>query len=297
MLISMSLVNEQHSTDETKCTNVTVVLVVGKIQVSLILHREEQILGNTILTMALRLNPWRDGYIETRKQLEIKSVAGAKTVYVVFQEEEFVEYLDEGDAIALFEAVGSCLPFLESVIITLHVYSTLPSISVPPIQAVTSLMVAQNSHKVKYLTLMNLQLEGDDLDMNGMIEAIRIHPSLHSVVVKNCKFSSNRHINLLRKTLLSRGGMKHCDLLGNHAVVIQRSRSLLRPILYILCISFLVVAVLLGLANSHGLGDFPNIQRVFDLLPPGIISKHDTSIQTERQKRKRPRWRRKQTPS
>lgn len=169
-------------------------------------------------TSSIQLNPWKDGFIETRIKLLDKKVSKATTVYVIFNEDDFTEYMYDREAIALFEAVGSILPKLESVIIRLDVASStdLPpsDVAIPPIQALTSLLLAENN-KVKYLTMLNLRLEGNDLDMNGMVEAIRIHPSLHSVVVKRCTFSRHKHLDQLRATLTSRDGMKHCDLLEN----------------------------------------------------------------------------------
>jgi hypothetical protein len=248
--------------------------------------------------MALRLNPWKDGYIETRNFLEHEDSSSAKAVYVTFHEDEFVEYLNDGDAVELFEAIGSRLPHLESVIITLQVSFKLPSLAIPPIQALTSLLVAENNNKIKYLTLLNLRLEGNDLDMNGMIEAIRIHSSLHSVVVKNCIFSSNHHIHLLRNTLTSREEMKHCDLLDNHIVVVERARNrrLWRFILYFLFVCILIITILLGLVKSSSHDNFPITKTVVDYLPAGMMPKFDANLGTENQKRKG-LWRRQKKKS
>ena len=163
----------------------------------------------------LRLNPWKDGFIQTINLLEQnEAVNNAKTVYVVFNENDFIEYLYEEDAIVLFETIGSKLGLLESVIIQVNISSKVPSVTIPPIQALTSLLRTENNN-LNYLTMLGLRMEGNDLEMNGMIEALRIHPSLHSVVVKKCTFSRHYHLNQLRTTLTSRDRMKHCDLLDN----------------------------------------------------------------------------------
>ena len=170
----------------------------------------------------LRLNPWKDGFKQTLNLLEQNENANkAKTVYVVFNENDFIEYLHEEDAIVLFETIGSKLLRLESVIIQVNISSKLPSITIPPIQALTSLLRTENS-KINYLTMLGLRMEGNDLDMNGMIEALRIHPYLHSVVVKNCSFLCTYHLDQLRATLTRRRGMKHCDLLDNFVTVTER---------------------------------------------------------------------------
>eukprot|EP00980_Cylindrotheca_fusiformis_P002887 scaffold674_cov126-Cylindrotheca_fusiformis.AAC.26 len=240
--------------------------------------------------MALQLHPWRDGYIKTRNKLESESSFEASTVYVTFQEDEFVEYLQEDDAIALFTAIGSRLPHLESVIVSLDVTSILPSLAIPPIQALTSLLVAENTNKLKYLTLLHLQLEGNDLDMNGMIEAIRIHPSLHSIVIKNCKFSSNRHIKLLRNTLTSREEMKHCNLLDNYVVLAEHtmSRRIVRPFAF-LCFATLVAIVVHLRLVQEGTNYQVFSTNLLDYLPARMSHHHVVSKKSERRKWK---WRR-----
>ena len=116
---------------------------------------------NMTTSQSLRLNPWKDGFVETIKQVEqIYARVNAKTVYFVFNEEDFFEYLYEIDAIALFEAVGSKLVNLESVVIQVNVSSKLPAMSIPPLQGLTSLLVTQK--KIKYLTMLGLRLEGSD---------------------------------------------------------------------------------------------------------------------------------------
>ena len=215
-------------------------------------------------SQSLRLNPWKDGFVETIKQVEqIYARVNAKTVYFVFNEEDFFEYLYEIDAIALFEAVGSKLVKLESVVIQVNVSSKLPAMSIPPIQGLTSLLVAQK--KIKYLTMLGLQLEGSDLDINGLIEAIRIHPTLHSVVIKDCAFSSKSHVNRLRKTINSREGMKHCDLLNNFSVDRRISWKLgfkWKNIFHLLLYSLLVL-ISLDVSTEKVLAYFPNMNGIF----------------------------------
>lgn len=164
--------------------------------------------------MTLRLHPWRDGFDESTKKL-LKEAPSTRTVRISFSENEFREYLQDADAIRLFEEIGSN-PKFESVTIELDVFSKLPtSVAIPPIPALTSLLTAHNN-KIRDLTLSQLQLEShNDLDINGMVEALRIHPTLQSIEVKNCTFTKPSHLHRLRKTLVQRQGIRHCDLLDN----------------------------------------------------------------------------------
>lgn len=247
-------------------------------------------------SQSLRLNPWKNGFVESIKQVE-QSYArvNAKTVYFVFNEEDFFEYLYEIDAIALFEAVGSKLVNLESVVIQVNVSSKLPAMSIPPIQGLTSLLVAQK--KIKYLTMLGLRLEGSDLDINGLIEAIRIHPTLHSVVIKDCVFSSQSHVNRLRKTISSREGMKHCDLLNNFSVDRRVSWKLgfkWKHIFHLLLYSLLVL-ISLDLSRGKVLAYFPKRNGIFNVLDQfkvlsGIIEEDQSKRKTykkEKGKRRR----------
>ncbi|CAJ1928301.1 unnamed protein product [Cylindrotheca closterium] len=174
----------------------------------------------------LRLYPWRDGYEFTRKLLQQESYHDSggdhhstiQAILVSFSEHGFQEYLQDADAITLFEEIGSNSQ-VESVTIELDVFSELPtSVAIPPILAVTSLLTAHNN-RIRHLCLRKLQLsshkEDDDLDVNGMVEALRIHPTLQSIEVKHCTFSKQCHLQRLRSTLTGRKGIKHCDLFDN----------------------------------------------------------------------------------
>jgi hypothetical protein len=124
---------------------------------------------------SLWLYPWRDVFQTSKKQLE-DDANQIKTVYVTFEEETFEELLQPEDAVALFEAIGNRLPPLESVVIKLDVSPTLlPMLQVTPlIPALTSLLVGGdnnnfNDHRLLYLTLIGLQLLGDESDTNSSI--------------------------------------------------------------------------------------------------------------------------------
>ena len=53
-----------------------------------------------------------------------------------------------------------------------------------------------------YLTLIGVSFEnGDDLDWNGLRETLRIHPSLQSAIIKDCRFSSSEKLDMLVNAL------------------------------------------------------------------------------------------------
>jgi hypothetical protein len=161
----------------------------------------------------LRLYPWRDGYRATRKLLEVEA-HHVKTVHVLLEEATFEHVLSDKDAVALFEAIGSELPKLESVIVELKISPHFPLVSVamPPVQALTSLLM---NTRVQFVTWIGLRLLGDDYDMNGLAEAIRIHSTLHSIAIRKCWFASDWHLELLKRTLKDRENMKHVDWMEN----------------------------------------------------------------------------------
>ena len=165
----------------------------------------------------LQLYPWRDGYEETRKLLESQAAGGAsvKTVHITADEQIFDISADH--AVDLFEAIGSSLTNLESV--NLQVSSKRGLANVPPLAAIVSLLLL-GEVKIKYLSMIGVSLQSNDLEFLGFMEAIRIHPTLHSFVVKECVFASHEHLELLRRTLTEkRSSMKHTDLDDNHVIV------------------------------------------------------------------------------
>jgi hypothetical protein len=244
-------------------------------------------------SMALQLNPWKDGYIETRRLLQ-NNVFNTKTVKITFSESEFFEYLKDDDAVALFEAIGSTLPRLESVIIKLKMSSELPSLAIPPIQALTSLLVAENKVGLQCLALIGLSMEGNDLDMNGLIEALRIHPSLNSVVLKECSFSRPQYLQKLRTTLTTREGMKHCGFVDNFVVERNRSLQLRSHLLFI--ISLLVISMTLIFENSMS-GEILSSSFAIDswnqIIGSGTIVVEERRETEKSEKKRKGLWRRK----
>jgi hypothetical protein len=171
-------------------------------------HVDDQRTGSN-----LRLYPWRYGYQASRKLLEIEA-HHVKTVHVLLEEATFEHVLSDKDAVALFGAIGSDLPKLESVTVELKIspHFSLASVATPPIQALTSLLM---NKRIQSVTWIGLRLLGDDYDMTGLVEAIRIHSTLHSIAIRKCWFASDRHLRLLKRTLTERGNMKHVDLMEN----------------------------------------------------------------------------------
>ena len=159
-----------------------------------------------------------------------------KTVYVLFEEPDISDdnhlsqqvtralRLSQAQYLTLFDALGNCLPNLESVIIRkIDDSSAALAGAVPPIPALTSLLRGDNP--MKYLTLIGLDLLGDTYDMNGLREAIRIHRGLHSFVMKSCSLASEEHITIIQEAIDERPDMKHRELLDTQIKTISSKSS------------------------------------------------------------------------
>jgi hypothetical protein len=241
---------------------------------------------------SLRLYPWKDDLESILLLLEEEEGRGElKTVYVMFEknkddddDDAIITTLGHDDVLALFDVLANELPKLESVIIKSEISSSSsssfssssteqpvrrvlshplqthtkpppPIMAVPPIPALTSLLRGEN--KMKYLTLIGLSLLGDDYDVNGLTEAVRIHRGLHSFVMKNCVFERARHLQLVRTALGERRDMKHCDLLDNAERRRERQPNLppkqkrrSRFLLLLLFFFFLAMVVVLVVVTS-----------------------------------------------
>jgi hypothetical protein len=102
----------------------------------------------------------------------------------------------------LFEAIGQ-LPQLESLMVRVILVNNSSSLSFPlskqgviPLAALTVALSA--APQVGYLTLIGVPLFADEYDRNGWFEVVRIHPSLHSMVLKDCSFASAFQLEQLR---------------------------------------------------------------------------------------------------
>ena len=126
--------------------------------------------------------------------------------------------------VELFQAIGR-LPNLESLIVRFtrggNESFKLTRQGIPPVSALkaalssatyeeyedepTSNILHQKASAVQlaYLTLIGLPLFGDDYDFNGWVELLRIHPSLQSIVIKDCIVSKPKHLEQLRQVLVS----------------------------------------------------------------------------------------------
>ena len=179
-------------------------------------------------TPALRLNPWKHGYRGSLRVLEEYEFTASennanapKNFFLLFDESRFEEFLKEDEMISLFVAMCRTLSRLESVTVQLSVESKLPpTIAIPPIQALTCLL---SESKIKSLTLLGLQLIGSDIDCSGFAEAIRIHPTLKKLTMKDCLFHSELHVRQLGAILDSKR-IKHADLLKNNRFI-QKSAN------------------------------------------------------------------------
>lgn len=170
---------------------------------------------------SLQLHPWRDGFHTIQKLLQGEKfeLDKIKTVHVLLEEEGYEHVLREEEMIQVFETMSCNLRGLESVVIKLDVspHFPLPSAQNPPITALTSLLMGEGQqNKIQFLTLIGLRLVGDDYDVNGLAEAIRIHPTMHSFAMKSCWFSNEEHLEIVKSALAERGTkLKHLNLIDN----------------------------------------------------------------------------------
>ena len=122
----------------------------------------------------------------------------------------------------LFGAIGR-LPQLESVMVrysasveagldnkSQHKSSTRPILWISSLTAVLA-----NAPQLHYFTLIGVPLVGDELDMNGLVESLRIHPGLLSVAIRSCAFGNQKHEQQLQQAM---SGVKQVDLGFNEVV-------------------------------------------------------------------------------
>jgi hypothetical protein len=127
----------------------------------------------------------------------------------------------------LFGAIGR-LPHLESLMVrySSNLHSEQQSqphkSSTRPILWISSLTaLLANASQMKYLTLIGVPLVGDELDMNGFVESLRIHPGLISVAIRSCAFGNGKHEKQLQQAM---SGVKQVDL-GLNQVVDARTAT------------------------------------------------------------------------
>lgn len=77
----------------------------------------------------------------------------------------------------------------------------------PPGAALTGLLA--NGLQIRYLTCVGLRLLCDAFDVNGLAEAIRIHPTLQSILLKDCWFSSNDHLQSIQQAVIAESPANH----------------------------------------------------------------------------------------
>lgn len=162
----------------------------------------------------LNLNPWKDGTKFTWSLLE-QHPEQIKAVRIQFDDKELKQDVAENDLVAMFEGVGSELPNLEHLHVHLQIsiISSLSSRACPPIQGLTSLLM--EAQRLKSLSLTGLALLGGDYEMRGLVESLRIHPSLQSFQMTDCTFSNENHLLNLKVALANIPSLKHSDLLNN----------------------------------------------------------------------------------
>ena len=153
----------------------------------------------------LELYPWRDDIQFCIRAID--SAPNTESVGLVWNPTDQDVCNDDVDLTSLFEYIGTNMQHLKSVTIqfnnndlistktttTASGFWTAATLASPPISSITTLLTSSES--IQSLTLIGLQFTNDDdLDMNGFYETIRIHPSLHTLVIQNCTFVKPSHL-------------------------------------------------------------------------------------------------------
>ena len=201
----------------------------------------------------LQLIPWKDGIHSTMKVLDIERTINSNnihTVHITFDEDNIEYDIQDHELIDLFESIGSDLPDLQHLTIQ-HIWSggsnnennaiasqgggsgaaAAPTIgggsnnfSVPPIQALTNILV--EGHNLRSMTLLGLNFSAvDDYEMNGFVEALRIHSKLENFQMHTCVFGVRDHLESIKRVLSQKQqlgsstvppkNMKHVDIHNN----------------------------------------------------------------------------------
>ncbi len=143
-----------------------------------------------------------------------------RSVDICFHETDYQAGVsNKMNLVELFEAIAR-LPSLESLIVRLTTTpSTFPLCQkgIPPISALNAVLAS--SPQLGYLTLIGLPLFADDFDMNGWAELLRIHPTLHSIVIKDSMFAAPHHLDQLKSAMKHR---KHVEYLNNQVIDVSQ---------------------------------------------------------------------------
>ena len=160
------------------------------------------------------------------------------TVHITFNEDCIEHDIHDHELIDLFESIGSDLPELEHLTIQYiddgsggsnnennsnndkkrnplsrkaalannegggkgMIIGGNNTVGVPPIQALTNILV--ESHNLRSITLLGLNFNAvDDYDMNGFVEALRIHPKLENFQMHSCVFGVRDHLESIKLVL------------------------------------------------------------------------------------------------
>ena len=180
----------------------------------------------------LYLQPWKDGYKQTCKLLEQEERRAMSTKTLQFQigDDDKKNDLSTDDIFSIIDSISESLPYLESVIITTQQQNNNSTTtnnnrtsSLLPIPAMTSLLTNEELNtKLKSIQVIGVSFHNaSELEMNGFIEALRIHPTLHGVVIKECTFGQAKYLEVLRSTLQNNNEkqLKTLDLFENEIIV------------------------------------------------------------------------------
>lgn len=175
----------------------------------------------------VRLHPWRDGLEGSLARIKTaeaaRAVGGKVSIDICFHMSDFPQVSDGKSSTMdwnmLFRKIGM-LEEVESMIVRVVGMESEFDLSnyLPSVAAWTECL--SQASQLVYLTLIGVSLEhGDDLDWNGLRETLRIHPSLQSVVLKECRFAATTQLESLQDALANsctlQSKKRHSEFLEN----------------------------------------------------------------------------------
>lgn len=171
----------------------------------------------TVSGPTLFISPWKDGL--KPKGIAIQNQDTIRSVLITFPENDGgvsdENVLNENGLMDLFESVATGFPRISSVTISGGSFfqsSGSPSAPgnwprrhnrriLPPVQAISALLRCQS---LRTLCLVQMRLLESDSDMDDFIDAIRVHPALHTLGCSECVFAKKTHLDALHDLCLQK---------------------------------------------------------------------------------------------
>ncbi|CAJ1941573.1 unnamed protein product [Cylindrotheca closterium] len=157
---------------------------------------------------SLCISPYKDGLKPSQVVRQSKNI---HSILIIFPDNDNIDndesILNEAGLVELFQVIARDMPDVRSITISGSNYAESPSghsqigrrRNIPPLKAVTSLLSGK-SGALLALCLVQIRLLGSDREMMDFINAIRMHPTLHSFDCTGCVFQTRTHLDALTES-------------------------------------------------------------------------------------------------